>query len=48
VTEAARKGERVTRIAEREALSESEVSLHLALVGRDRVDAEPDPAPLAS
>ena len=48
VAEAARKGERVTRIAEREALSESEVSLHLALVERDRLNSEPDPTPLAS
>jgi hypothetical protein len=48
VAEAVRKGDRVTRIAEREALSESEVSLHLALVDRDRANADPDPAPLAS
>jgi hypothetical protein len=34
VAEAARKGERVTSIAERETLSESEVRLHLALSNR--------------
>ena len=34
VAEAARKGERVARIAQHEALSESEVRLHLALADR--------------
>jgi hypothetical protein len=45
VTDAVRKGERVARIAEYEALSESEVRLHLAMSDRDRT---PAPPPLAS
>ena len=38
VKDAAQKGERISRIAALESLSESEVRLHLALSGRDRVD----------
>jgi len=44
VADLARKGERVTRIAEHEALSESEVRLHLALSGK-RLDAEASAPP---
>ena len=43
VADAARNGERPTRIAEREALSESEVRLHIALSDRDRSSVEPPP-----
>lgn len=45
VIAAARKGEQISSIAERETLSESEVRLHLALSDRDHTEA---PAPLAS
>ena len=45
VTSAARKGERVARIAENEVLSESEVRLHLAMSNRNNSG---DDAPLAS
>jgi hypothetical protein len=38
VKEAARQGERISKIAAHEALSESEVRLHLALSGRDRTN----------
>jgi hypothetical protein len=46
VVDLARKGERITRIAEHEALSESEVRLHLAM-SKPRLDGESTP-PLAS
>ena len=39
VKEAVRKGERISKIAAHEALSESEVGLHLALSDRDRFRA---------
>ena len=38
VKEAVRKGEGISKIAAHEALSESEVRLHLALSGRDRMN----------
>lgn len=41
VKEAVRKGEGISKIAAHEALSESEVRLHLALSGRDRVNRRP-------
>ena len=47
VTDAARRGERISKIAAHEALSESEIGLHLALSNRHRGPAGGD-APLAS
>ena len=45
VKDAVQKGERISRIAALESLSESEVRLHLALSGRDRANTQTaDPA----
>jgi len=48
VKDAARRGDRISKIAAHEALSESEVGLHLALSGPGVQGSGPGDAPLAS